>query len=437
MMTDLQVRGAAVAPAAGEQRPNRCAPPPTVPIHDYAAKLKQPRVLDGVKHALRGCEGLDQGLSLAKALHCRHAHTPSPVSVNLDLTVACNYSCPHCIDGPILNTGKRFDGTLLARSLIVLRLAGLRSVILIGGGEPTLHPKFREVVKIIKLLGLQCAIVSNGSRNARLREIAPLLTAGDCIRLSLDAATESTFRVMHQPRQASLTLDEICTSAGEIKRANPRISLGFSYIVSWRGASVNGQPVLDNLSELADAARLAKRSGFDFIAFKPLLDRDEIGAETITIGVHDRAAADREALLRRIGCEVAAAKLIADDTFKVFSSLNLRSLTESGQMGQLRPQPRRCHMHLFRQVLTPLGVFGCPVYRGNDKDRVGSPSAYASVEGFFLSRRKTCELVEEFDASLECRNVACLYNFTNWWLQAVRDGVEDPGGGDATGDFFL
>jgi hypothetical protein len=437
MTVDLRGRIIEVERSMEEQCATKLTPPSTAPIHDYAAKLKQPGVFDGVKRALRAFESTVPGISLVEALRCRHAHTPGPVSVNVDLTVACNYSCPHCIDGPLLNTGKRLDELVLARSLIVLRLAGLRSVILIGGGEPTLHPKFREVVKIIKLLGLQCAIVSNGSRNSQLCEIAPLLTAGDWIRLSLDAATEKTFRVMHLPNKASLTLDEICTSAGEIKRANPKISLGFSYIVTWRGASVYGQSVLDNSGELADAARLAKRSGFDFIAFKPLLDRDEIGAEMITIGGPSRAASQHEALLRRIKADVEAAKLTEDDTFKVFSSLNLQSLIEASQMDKLRSQPRRCHMRLFRQVVTPSGVFGCPVYRASEKDRVGGLSAYASIENFFLSRRQTGELVEEFDAGQECRNVACLYNSTNWWLQGLRDGTETSGSIAAVSDFFL
>jgi hypothetical protein len=435
MTTNLQLRNDTIVAQAKEHR--QTAPSPAAaPIHDYAAKLRHPRVMDGVKHALNGFETTARVISLADALRCHRAYTPAPVSVNLDLTVACNYNCPHCIDGPILNTGKRFDRDSLRRSLVVLRLAGLRSVILIGGGEPTLHPEFPVAVKMIKLLGLQCAIVSNGSRNDRIREIAPMLTRGDWVRLSLDAAKNETFRVMHQPHKKTLTLDDICGGVADIKRANPRISVGFSYIVTWRGASVAGQGIIDNSGELEAAARLAKRSGFDFIAFKPLLDRDELGAEMINIGVRNDTSDDREAL-RRIRVGIAAARLLEDDRFTVLSSLNLAPLTGGGRLDELRSQPHRCHMRLFRQVLTPLGAFGCPVYRGNDKDRVGGTSAYESVEKFFATRRQTYELVEHFDATVECRNVACLYNSTNWWLQGVRDGVEHASLNAAVNDFFL
>jgi hypothetical protein len=402
-------------------------------IHDYAAKLRRPELRERVEATLHAFRGDARTASLADALHSRHAGTPGPVSVNVDLTVACNYRCPHCIDGPILNTGKSYQWTELVRSLVLLRIAGLRSVILIGGGEPTLHPKFRDAVKLIKLLGLECAIVSNGSNNGLLRDIAPLLTSQDWIRLSLDAGSNETFRVMHQPKKPSLELEEICKTAGEIKRANPRITLGFSYIVTWDAASVGGEPIRANLDEMTDAARLAKASGFDFIAFKPLLDRDEFGTESIAVD----GRGTPYSVLRRVSAAFDAAKLLEDEHFKVIGSVNLRALTEDGQMAQLRLQPRHCHMRLFRQVLTPLGVFGCPAYRGNDKDRVGAHSAYTSVEFFFLSRRRTCELVEEFNATVECRNVACIYNAANWWLESVRDGEIDLQPDTVAADFFL
>ncbi|MCK7510022.1 MAG: hypothetical protein MZV70_42290 [Desulfobacterales bacterium] len=32
-----------------------------------------------------------------------------PISLNLDLTTACNFSCPHCVDSRLLNTGDYLD----------------------------------------------------------------------------------------------------------------------------------------------------------------------------------------------------------------------------------------------------------------------------------------------------------------------------------------
>src|SRR5690606_23766241 len=97
------------------------------------------------------------------------------------------------------------DETLRAQ-LGEMAARGLRSVILIGGGEPTLYPGFTDFVKYLKELRLQVAVVSNGSRNDKILEIAPYLEEGDWVRLSLDSGTNETFQRMHNPSRASLTL---------------------------------------------------------------------------------------------------------------------------------------------------------------------------------------------------------------------------------------
>ena len=406
-------------------------------IHDYKTKLSHDSVSGDVVAALR--PGLQRRAgSLADALRPAHSGVTGPISINLDLTVACNYRCTHCIDMAVLNTGDRYTVDQVLRSLVVLRMAGLRSVILIGGGEPTLHPNFPDAVAAIKLLGLQCAVVTNGSGNNRIRQVAHLFTPGDWIRLSLDAGRQETFQEMHLPRSKRTRLLAICQSATEIKQTNPTVSLGFSFIVSWAGATVEGRPIVDNVDEMAQAARLAKDSGFDYIAFKPLLDRDEDGAEAIRLGEEgDGAAHSRAALVARLAGQLAVARALEDGTFRVHSSPNLVALDDARSLDRSRVQPARCHMRLFRQVLTPTGVYGCPVYRGNSKDQIGPSVSYAGAEQFLHARRRTIELTDSFDASVECREISCLYNSTNWWLEDIHAGRGEPAAGSAAQDFFL
>ena len=42
---------------------------------------------------------------------------------------------------------------------------------------------------------------------------------------------------------------------------------------------------------------------------------------------------------------------------------------------------RQCHMQFFRQVLSPLGLYNCPVYRNQDHGRLGDKNAVADVGG--------------------------------------------------------
>ena len=398
--------------------------------YDYTRKLMHPSVVRDVVSGVR-VRTTPQSGSLADMLGPNHERVSGPISINLDLTVACNYECDHCIDLHILNSGHRHRRDDITRSLSVLRLAGLRSVILIGGGEPTLHPAFREVAVAIKLLGLQCAIVSNGSAMERIGAVASHFKRGDWVRLSLDAGCDETFQAMHRPRK-KVTLESICSSAAAVKRTNPDLTLGFSFIVSWSGASVNGRAIRENIDEIAKAAALARDHRFDFIAFKPLLERDVNGAETILLD-----DSQRQRVSLRVGEELDAAQALQTADFRVLRSNNLREVGAAADP-RLKIQPRRCHMRLFRQVLTPTGLYGCPVYRGAARDQMGSATAYDSAEAFLVTRRRTLAVLNEFDASAECRAVTCLYNSANWWLESVREGLEPPSTMSTSGeDFFL
>jgi pyruvate-formate lyase-activating enzyme len=404
-------------------------------IHDYTRKLRQPGILPEVVPAARARAGGRAG-SFLDALAPTLAEVGGPLSINLDLTVACNYTCTHCIDLEMLNTRHRYRWEDVLDSLVVMTLAGLRSVILIGGGEPTLHPQFRETVAAIKQLGLGCAIVSNGSNNLRIAEVAPFLEAGDWVRLSLDAGTDETFAAMHNPASRRVHLKGICETAEKVREANPEVSLGFSYIVSWPGAEVMGRPILENVDEMAPAAELAKRHRFDYISFKPILSRDYGGAETIHLPSGDGSGGRTP--FERIREQLARAKELEDDGYRVFESVNLLALEDDAELEQSRRQPRVCRMHLLRQVLTAVGVFGCPVYRNNPKDKVEGALAYRSVDDFLVTRRRAYELMESFDASHECRNVTCLYNSTNWWLEDLAGGdVPQPAAGGGRQECFL
>ncbi len=141
-------------------------------IHDFTAKLRQPAVLPLVVDYLKW----QRALRMAREQGREDPETPSlsPISINLDVTTACNYKCDHCIDWDILNSPIKHADNELRNSLRVMAKGGLKSVILIGGGEPTLYPGFPDFVRFMKEeLSLQVSVVTNGSRNNKILEIAP------------------------------------------------------------------------------------------------------------------------------------------------------------------------------------------------------------------------------------------------------------------------
>ena len=91
----------------------------------------------------------------------------------------------------------------IQQTVDTLREKGLLSIILLGGGEPTLHKDFAEIVRYIKQKGLQLGIVTNGSRLFKVAEIVDLLGDEDWLRISIDAATEETFTRSHSAQNFS------------------------------------------------------------------------------------------------------------------------------------------------------------------------------------------------------------------------------------------
>jgi wyosine [tRNA(Phe)-imidazoG37] synthetase (radical SAM superfamily) len=406
----------------------------TEAIHDFTAKLRQPSLREHVSDYLRW----RRELARARAEGRPDPEPPAqaPISINLDLTTACNYRCDHCIDWDILNTKHRHDEETLRSSICTMVERGLRSVILIGGGEPTIYPGFPDFVRFLKDLELQVAVVSNGSRGDVLLEIADALGPRDWVRLSLDAGSNELFRAMHKPVKRSLTLDEICEWIPKIKQRNPRFEIGYSYIIVWSGASREEVALHENIHEIALAAERARDHGFDYIALKPVLERGADGAEVMDPEAARARIAD---VVSRIHAELDQARTFASDRFAVRVSTNLRVL-EEGSWRDYTRQPRTCHMQALRQVLTPMGTYNCPAHRGVEKARVAGADAFANEEQARATGTQLSALMDRFDASRECAEVTCLYNGVNWWLEKLAQDPQqevalEPG--DERGDFFL
>ena len=310
---------------------------------------------------------------------------------------------------------------------------GLKSVILIGGGEPTLYPGFASMVGYLKGLGLQIAIVSNGSRGDRLLEAAMHLTKGDWIRLSLDSGSNEVFRRMHNPSSKTLSLDEICQWVPRIKDANPAFDFGFSFVITWRGGARGSVKVIENIHEMEMAAERAEQSRFDYISFKPFLERTDAGSEVLDPA---KVEGELQDVILRIRAAIDRARARSKLPFRIVESTNLRVLMQGNWRDYTR-QPRVCHMQMLRQVVTPLGTFNCPAHRGVDKAKLGGAALWQDgPEGM----RETSRMLQGFDASHECAQVTCLYHATNWWLEElVASSAPLPADAPAAdfGDWFL
>ncbi len=383
--------------------------------HDFSSKLRQGATLPRLKDYIRwqrGCGGSapERGLPMF-----------SPVSINLDLTSACNFACPFCVDSKLINAGKSLSLAETKKTIDTLHSHGLLSVILIGGGEPTLHKDFGEIVRYIKSKKLQIGIVTNGSRLEKIEAIAETLKEKDWIRISIDAAGEDTFRGVHLPK-TRVSLKGILEKARKVKKRNPAVSLGYSFVIVWEGMEINGKRLHPNLEDMARSVELAKEFSFDYISFKPCLVRfNESQRETLLKNVDKTKERD---IIDQIQTHLQKARLLAGDRVKILESSNLKAVLNQ-ETDQIKRQPKRCHIQFFRTVVTPFGIFHCPAFRGVEEARIGEVDGYLSEGKLKESLERTAQSILTFDAEEECKEVGCFYNRSNWWLEEFIRSQED------------
>ena len=83
------------------------------------------------------------------------------LAIRLETNKSCNLRCRYCYAQSGEDQVKIADFNVLKRIVSEAKELGIRSVVVIGGGEPTLHPNFRELIAYIDSLGIIPMLFSN------------------------------------------------------------------------------------------------------------------------------------------------------------------------------------------------------------------------------------------------------------------------------------
>jgi len=383
--------------------------------YDFSSKLRQESIVARLKEYILWQRGLREGSDNQRL------PTFSPVSINLDLTSACNFSCSHCVDSMIINTGEYLKLEDTKETIDVLHANGLLSLILLGGGEPTLNKDFEEIVKYIKKKKLEVGIVTNGSGLEKIASVVNLLEKRDWIRISLDAAREETFQNLHQPK-TKVTLEGIFKQVKNIREISPLVSLGYSFVIVWEGMEINGNSLNPNIDEMAEAVRLGAEHSFDYISFKPCLIRLVDSQKESLLNKVNKDQEDK--IIEKIKASLLEAKTSAGDKINILESVNLKAMLNR-ETDRIKKQPKICHMQFFRTVVTPSGIFHCPAFRGIRAARIAEYNGYTGEAKFFKAQENLAKLIFNFNAEEECKVVGCFYHHVNWWIENFINSKKD------------
>lgn len=97
--------------------------------------------------------------------------TDTTRNLTLWVTHRCNLNCPFCRDSNNKNLTDMMSFDEIKSALIVAKEKGITTV-LIGGGEPTLHPDIIKIAKLSKQMGFETVITTNYTNPSLVKELS-------------------------------------------------------------------------------------------------------------------------------------------------------------------------------------------------------------------------------------------------------------------------
>lgn len=161
--------------------------------------------------------------------------TTAPVTVKIDLTNVCNHNCPGCIDADLIaNDNNELSLDLIKDLLKDLKQIGVKGINYTGGGEPTAHKEFAEIIRYTAELGFDIGLICNGSLFHKKRiPMQELLKHFSWIRISLDAYDHETHLRTHGSKATFEQTIENMRELVQVKNDQSlHVTLGAGYITN-------------------------------------------------------------------------------------------------------------------------------------------------------------------------------------------------------------
>ena len=110
-------------------------------------------------------------------------------------TYGCNFTCPYCHNGGLVNAGGPEEpyGTDEVLAFLKKRV-GLLDAVVVSGGEPCLHSDLPDFLRAVKAMGYLVKLDTNGSRPAMLKS---LLTANLLDYVAMDIKADPSAYAPH------------------------------------------------------------------------------------------------------------------------------------------------------------------------------------------------------------------------------------------------
>ncbi|MBR3601204.1 MAG: radical SAM protein [Lachnospiraceae bacterium] len=187
-----------------------------------------------------------------------------PVHITIGLTEYCCHKCVFC-HSEFATSDTTRNATMQREQLIsFLKEAyecGVKSVTLVGSGEPLLHPEIEEILRDIKNIGLEIGIFTNGSK-AKGTLLNTIIDTCTFVRFSINAGDSKEHEKVHG---VVGDFENIVSNVSEMVKKKKEKNLKFPTIgtqmVFYEG----------NYRSMVKAAKMWGEIGVDYFEIKPVI----------------------------------------------------------------------------------------------------------------------------------------------------------------------
>ncbi len=189
----------------------------------------------------------------------------APIHIDMGLTKGCNLRCRYCY-GKV----QKLDNSVIPRDALLrfMREAaavGVRSVAMIGDGEPLVNPAVYEAATVGHAAGLALAMGTNGVLldPDRLPALLPTLAY---LRFNISAADEASYRRIHQGREG-----DFARAVANIRAAVAvRAAMGLPVTIGLQMVLIP-----ECVDQVLPLARLGAELGVDYFVVKHCSDSED------------------------------------------------------------------------------------------------------------------------------------------------------------------
>ena len=278
-----------------------------------------------------------------------YSKTLSTVMLYLAANI-CNHNCIYCDKNFYEISYKQFEREYLDKLVDDMVLMGADSLIILGeGAEPLLSKELCHLIGNASNHGIACGIYTNGS--VVNSDIVNAFNHLDFVRVSLDAGTSKTHKLIHQYDSTK----DYFTSAIKLLQSvdKEKVDTGISFII-----------LNENIHEIFDTWKLMSYLGVGYIELKLPLAKGYV-FDSVTDGFIQEIK-EQLCLIRKENS--SGSKIVLNRHLDML----LNGEYEDSSILTVQEEVN-CYTSVFRTIISPLGYFVCSPKKNLNEAKYGDP----------------------------------------------------------------